>query len=107
MSDLETDLLDHYRALHDGLSDMIEGGRMKAIPADDYKWLVEMLVEAVSLDHHARAEIAEENDEPAPYISPVAPDYKRREDGEECQHEWKHDEAYDEFVCVHCEARKD
>jgi hypothetical protein len=82
MSDLELDLLEHYRTLHDGLSDMIEGGRLneKTIPAD-YQWLVDMLVEAVSLDHVARAEIAEENDEPAPAISPVAPSYKRREDG--------------------------
>jgi hypothetical protein len=84
MSDLELDLLAHYRALHDGLSDMIESGRLSEsnIP-DDYQWLVDMLVEAVSLDHVARAEIAEENDEPAPYISPVAPKYKRREDGVE------------------------
>ncbi len=81
MSDLELDLLGHYRALHDGLSDMIEGGRLseKAIP-DDYQWLVEMLVEAVSLDHLARAEIAEENDEPPP--SPVAQNYQRWEDAE-------------------------
>lgn len=81
MSDLELDLLSHYRALHDGLSDMIESGRLdeKDIP-DDYQWLVEMLVEAVGLDHNARAEIAEENDEPPPYISPVAPPHKRRDD---------------------------
>lgn len=36
-----------YRKLHDGLSDMIEGGRLTAdmIP-DDYDWLVKMLAEA-------------------------------------------------------------
>ena len=38
------DVLDAYRRLHDGLSDMIEGGRLTraAIP-DDYDWLVESL----------------------------------------------------------------
>lgn len=36
--------LDHYHKLHDGLSDMIESGRLERgdIP-DDYEWLVEML----------------------------------------------------------------
>lgn len=36
--------LDHYHRLHDGLSDMIESGRLEAndIP-DDYAWLVDML----------------------------------------------------------------
>lgn len=35
-----------YRKLHDGLSDMIEGGRLTAdmIP-DDYDWLIKMLAE--------------------------------------------------------------
>lgn len=81
MSDLELDLLSHYRALHDGLSDMIESGRLDEndIP-DDYQWLVEMLVEAVGLDHEAREEIAAEDDDPAPCISAVAPAHKRHED---------------------------
>ena len=37
----------HYHKLHDGLSDMIEGGRLKAsdIP-DDYQWLIETLAAA-------------------------------------------------------------
>lgn len=37
-----------YHILHDGLSDMIEGGRLKEadIP-DDYRWLVETLVRRV------------------------------------------------------------
>jgi len=36
--------LDAYHCLHDGLSDMIENGRLTEsdIP-DDYKWLVESL----------------------------------------------------------------
>lgn len=38
------DLLNDYLSLHDGLSDMIENGRLRQehIP-DDYKWLVESL----------------------------------------------------------------
>jgi len=38
--------LDHYYELHDGLSDMIEGGRLRVedIP-DDYAWLVNALAE--------------------------------------------------------------
>lgn len=41
------DELDHYHALHDGLLDMIEGGRLGEgdIP-DDYQWLVHMLSNA-------------------------------------------------------------
>ena len=38
------DQLRHYGFLHDGLSDMIEGGRLREedIP-EDYQWLVRML----------------------------------------------------------------
>ena len=38
------EVLRQYALLHDGLSDMIEGGRLKEsdVP-DDYKWLVESL----------------------------------------------------------------
>jgi hypothetical protein len=44
-------LLQHYRQLHDGLSDMIEEGRLTeaAIP-DDYRWLVAMLLRANAID---------------------------------------------------------
>jgi hypothetical protein len=44
-------LLDKYRALHDGISDLIEDGRLKesAIP-DDYQWLVEHMAELAALD---------------------------------------------------------
>jgi hypothetical protein len=38
------DLLTGYRKLHDGLSDMIESGRLtEADCPDDYRWLVESL----------------------------------------------------------------
>jgi hypothetical protein len=42
----DTQLLAGYKRLHDGLSDMIEGGRLREehIP-DDYKWLVETLAQ--------------------------------------------------------------
>lgn len=44
-------LLAHYRRLHDGLSDMIEGGRLtEADIPDDYHWLVEMLAQAGELE---------------------------------------------------------
>ena len=40
------DTVKQYERLHDGLSDMIEGGRLieDDIP-DDYQWLVETLVQ--------------------------------------------------------------
>jgi hypothetical protein len=40
-------LLQHYRRLHDGLSEMIDDGRLTeaAIPGD-YRWLVAMLLRA-------------------------------------------------------------
>jgi maltose-binding protein MalE len=43
--------LDLYRKLHDGLSDMIESGRLKEsdIP-DDYLWLVQILEKAGGMD---------------------------------------------------------
>lgn len=44
-------LLPKYRALHDGLSDMIEEGRLnEADIPDDYRWLVDTLVEIAGLD---------------------------------------------------------
>lgn len=44
-------MLAAYRSLHNGLSDMIEEGRLKEsdIP-DDYRWLVDTLVKLVDLD---------------------------------------------------------
>lgn len=49
IDDMEQDLLASYRSFHDGLSDMIEDGRLTAadIP-DDYKWLVDSLAALVS-----------------------------------------------------------
>lgn len=46
MATTDAKLLDGYKRLHDGLSDMIEGGRLREehIP-DDYKWLVEALAQ--------------------------------------------------------------
>ncbi len=43
--------LPRYRALHDGLSNMVEEGRLKQrdIP-DDYHWLVESLAELAGMD---------------------------------------------------------
>ena len=39
------DVVEQYERLHDGLSDMIEGGRLtEADIPDDYQWLVETLV---------------------------------------------------------------
>ncbi len=48
--DIET-VLENYRKLHDGLSDMIEEGRLTeaGIP-DDYQWLVEKLAELAVKD---------------------------------------------------------
>lgn len=45
-NDEEHEVLLAYGCLHDGLSDMIEGGRLKEadIP-DDYQWLVKELTE--------------------------------------------------------------
>ena len=41
---MEQDLLGAYRALHIGLSDMIEDGRLTEVDIpDDYQWLVEVL----------------------------------------------------------------
>lgn len=40
-----------YSKLHDGLSDMIEGGRLaEADIPDDYRWLVNMLAELAALN---------------------------------------------------------
>jgi hypothetical protein len=44
-------LLQHYRRLHDGLSEMIEEGRLtEAAVPDDYRWLVAMLLRANAID---------------------------------------------------------
>lgn len=49
--DWEVDLLVAYRALHDGLSDMIESGRLtEADCPDDYAWLVDRLAGCGALD---------------------------------------------------------
>lgn len=47
------ELLETYYDLHDGLSDMIEGGQLNEgnIP-DDYQWLVETLEKAAVLYYH-------------------------------------------------------
>jgi hypothetical protein len=50
----ETDIdavLAKYRALHDGISDMIEGGRLKPsdIP-DDYQWLLTRMADLAAAD---------------------------------------------------------
>lgn len=44
-----------YRRLHDGLSDMVEGGRLDEsdIP-DDYQWLVDSLAELAAVDPAGR-----------------------------------------------------
>lgn len=48
---MNEDLLDEYRKLHDGLSDMVEGGRLREadIP-DDYQWLVSSLEKLAGMD---------------------------------------------------------
>ena len=44
-------ILDHYRALHDGLSDMIEDGRLtESDVPDDYHWLVEKMTALAGMD---------------------------------------------------------
>lgn len=50
-------ILDHYRRLQDGLSEMVEHDRLKEedIP-DDYRWLVETLATIASLDPCSPAE---------------------------------------------------
>jgi predicted protein tyrosine phosphatase len=44
-------ILNKYRQLHDGLSEMVENGRITEndIP-DDYQWLVSLLIEIAALD---------------------------------------------------------
>ena len=51
----ETQLLQRYTALHDGLSDMIEGGRLthEMIP-DDYDWLLLTLLDANGIANKAK-----------------------------------------------------
>lgn len=36
-------LLQHYRTLHDGLSDLVECGQLHTMHEPDYQWLVRML----------------------------------------------------------------
>lgn len=61
MMDKELDLLTHYRQLHDGLSDMIEGGRLKEIDIpDDYRWLRIMLAEAAQMDDKIKQALDED-----------------------------------------------
>lgn len=42
-------LLQHYRMLHDGLSDMIEDGRLNCRLCTDYEWIVRMLINATAI----------------------------------------------------------
>jgi len=46
-----------YRALHDGLADMVESGRLTEgdIP-DDYQWLVDSLARLAGLDPYTQEE---------------------------------------------------
>jgi hypothetical protein len=39
----EQRLLQHYRVLHDGLWEMIDGGRLNCRLHTDYDWIVRML----------------------------------------------------------------
>jgi hypothetical protein len=51
MNEHEEYLLVLYAKLHDGLSDMVESGRLtEADIPDDYQWLVEALAEGVVAD---------------------------------------------------------
>lgn len=43
-------LLQHYQMLHDGLSDMIEDGRITGSESD-IQWLVRMLVNATTISN--------------------------------------------------------
>ena len=56
---MSTELLALYRKLHDGLSDMVEGGRLteEHIP-DDYRWLVESLAKLAALDPEGHDPVA-------------------------------------------------
>jgi hypothetical protein len=49
MNDSEQGLLADYRRLHDRLSDMIEGGRLRrSMIPNDYDWLIDKLIECNS-----------------------------------------------------------
>lgn len=64
LGDKELDLLGSYKALHDGLSDMIEGGRLiEANIPDDYQWLVRALIDLVEEGYKVDVELAQENGE--------------------------------------------
>jgi hypothetical protein len=47
----DAEILAEYRALHDGLSEMVEAGRLNVaeIP-DDYDWLINQLVKLAVMD---------------------------------------------------------
>ncbi len=52
-------LLQQYQALHDGLSNMIEDGRLtyEMIP-DDYDWLLLTLLEAMDIEANEKRKLA-------------------------------------------------
>ena len=53
--DQKNDLLNQYQKLHDGLSDMVESGRLtQADIPDDYHWLVEKMLVPLA-NHPAQA----------------------------------------------------
>ena len=64
---MEQDLLNSYRDLHDGLSDMIEEGRLTVadIP-DDYQWLVDLLISLARESHVLATAIAYEGGDEMP-----------------------------------------
>jgi len=47
---MEYKTMRYYRELADGLSDMIEEGRMASLRQEDYKWLVDELVRIAAAD---------------------------------------------------------
>ena len=50
MADIDEQILKAYRKLHNGISDMVEEGRLNALKQEDYQWIVQQLVKLVELD---------------------------------------------------------
>jgi hypothetical protein len=61
IDDMEQDLLADYGRLHDGISEMVESGRLTAsdIP-DDYDWLVSLLAELATASDRLNQALEEE-----------------------------------------------
>lgn len=52
---MKDERLEAYRKLYDGLSDMVEDGRLtRADHPDDYEWLIAAMLDVVALDPESK-----------------------------------------------------